>query len=168
METLPATGKAPAMRADGLQESLLEDAWITSVLQHLAGRVHLLENGKGLCLLITWMFVLLESFWTNPQYRVKVDKLLSECSSSDNDKTMLVSLMQKPDKRNRRLVKNLHIGFSVFEANLTLCRFLWTFLMRSCWKDLKLTMCLFSFKVTNEVSLSYTSAALLRSSHWSC
>uniref|UniRef100_H2RZA9 Calpain catalytic domain-containing protein n=1 Tax=Takifugu rubripes TaxID=31033 RepID=H2RZA9_TAKRU len=58
----------------------------------------------------------IESFWTNPQYRVKVDKLLSECSSSDNDKTMLVSLMQKPDKRNRRLVQNLHIGFSVFEV----------------------------------------------------
>ncbi|XP_038584750.1 calpain-1 catalytic subunit-like [Micropterus salmoides] len=58
----------------------------------------------------------LESFWTNPQYRVKVDKLLTECSTKEGEKNMLVSLMQKPDKRNRRLVQNLHIGFSVFEV----------------------------------------------------
>uniref|UniRef100_H3C248 Zgc:136872 n=1 Tax=Tetraodon nigroviridis TaxID=99883 RepID=H3C248_TETNG len=59
----------------------------------------------------------IDSFWINPQYRVKVDELLSECSSGSSDeKTMLVSLMQKPDKRNRRLVHNLHIGFSVFEV----------------------------------------------------
>ncbi|XP_073340053.1 calpain-1 catalytic subunit-like [Pagrus major] len=56
-----------------------------------------------------------DSFWTNPQYRVKIDKLLSECSAAPDEKNMLVSLMQKPDKRNRRLVQNLHIGFSVFE-----------------------------------------------------
>ncbi|XP_035530438.1 calpain-1 catalytic subunit-like [Morone saxatilis] len=58
----------------------------------------------------------LESFWTNPQYRVKIEKLLSDCSAEQGEKNMLVSLMQKPDKRNRRLVKNLHIGFSVFEV----------------------------------------------------
>ncbi|XP_044022546.1 calpain-8-like [Siniperca chuatsi] len=58
----------------------------------------------------------LESFWTNPQYRVKIDKLLSECSTKQGEKNMLVSLMQMPDKRNRRLVHNLHIGFSVFEV----------------------------------------------------
>uniref|UniRef100_A0A671WPN3 Zgc:136872 n=1 Tax=Sparus aurata TaxID=8175 RepID=A0A671WPN3_SPAAU len=57
-----------------------------------------------------------DSFWTNPQFRVKIDKLLSDCSAGPDEKNMLVSLMQKPDKRNRRLVKNLHIGFSVFEA----------------------------------------------------
>ncbi|XP_008300900.1 calpain-A-like [Stegastes partitus] len=57
-----------------------------------------------------------DSFWTNPQYRVKIDKLSSECSESQGEKNMLVSLMQKPDKRNRRLVQNLHIGFSVFEV----------------------------------------------------
>ncbi|XP_045919165.1 calpain-1 catalytic subunit-like [Micropterus dolomieu] len=61
----------------------------------------------------------LESFWTNPQYRVKIDKLLSECSTKQGEKNMLVSLMQKPNKRNRRLVQNLHIGFSVFEVNIT-------------------------------------------------
>uniref|UniRef100_A0A3Q0R1T2 Calpain catalytic domain-containing protein n=1 Tax=Amphilophus citrinellus TaxID=61819 RepID=A0A3Q0R1T2_AMPCI len=52
------------------------------------------------------------SFWTNPQYRVKVDELSSECSEKQGEKNMLVSLMQKPDKRNRHLVQNLHIGFS--------------------------------------------------------
>lgn len=59
-----------------------------------------------------------ETFWTNPQYRVKIDKLNSECS--EGDKNMLVSLMQKPDKRNRLLVKNLHIGISVFKVTTTL------------------------------------------------
>uniref|UniRef100_A0A3Q1GWG2 Calpain-A-like n=1 Tax=Acanthochromis polyacanthus TaxID=80966 RepID=A0A3Q1GWG2_9TELE len=57
-----------------------------------------------------------DSFWTNPQYRVKIDKLSSECGESQGEKNMLVSLMQKPDKRNRRLVQSLHIGFSVFEV----------------------------------------------------
>ncbi|XP_040917390.1 calpain-1 catalytic subunit-like [Toxotes jaculatrix] len=56
------------------------------------------------------------SFWTNPQYRITIDELLSECSEKQGEKNMLVSLMQKPDKRNRRLVQNLHIGFSVFEV----------------------------------------------------
>jgi len=57
-----------------------------------------------------------DSFCTNPQYRVKIDELLSKCSTKQGEKNMLVSLMQKPDKRNRRLVQNLHIGFSVFEV----------------------------------------------------
>ncbi|XP_044022793.1 calpain-1 catalytic subunit-like [Siniperca chuatsi] len=54
-----------------------------------------------------------DTFWTNPQYRVKID---GEYSEKDGDKNMLVSLIQKPDKRNRRLVQHLHIGFSVFEV----------------------------------------------------
>ncbi|TNN69909.1 Calpain-1 catalytic subunit [Liparis tanakae] len=56
-----------------------------------------------------------ESFSTNPQYRVTIDEMLSKCSTKQGERNMLVSLMQKPDKRNRRLVQNLHIGFSVFE-----------------------------------------------------
>ncbi|KAK7904863.1 hypothetical protein WMY93_017470 [Mugilogobius chulae] len=55
-----------------------------------------------------------DSFWTNPQYRVKIDKLFENCANSQREKNMLVSLMQKPDKRNRRLVQSLHIGFSIF------------------------------------------------------
>ncbi|XP_069544253.1 calpain-1 catalytic subunit-like [Brachyistius frenatus] len=54
-----------------------------------------------------------DSFWTNPQYRIQVSGELSEYSGQKN---LLVSLMQKPDKRNRRLVQSLHIGFSVFEV----------------------------------------------------
>ncbi|XP_059209735.1 calpain-1 catalytic subunit-like [Centropristis striata] len=57
-----------------------------------------------------------DSFWTNPQYRVKIEELLGECSAKQGEKNMLVSLMQKPDKRNRRLVQSLHIGFTVFEV----------------------------------------------------
>ncbi|KAK2826319.1 hypothetical protein Q5P01_020533 [Channa striata] len=52
------------------------------------------------------------SFWTNPQYRVKVN---SQYSDNHTEKNTLISLIQKPDKRNRRLVQNLHIGFYVFE-----------------------------------------------------
>ncbi|KAM9709050.1 calpain-9-like isoform 2-T2 [Menidia menidia] len=49
-----------------------------------------------------------DSFWTNPQFRVNVS---GECLETNT----LVSLMQKHDKRNRRLVQNLHIGFCVFQ-----------------------------------------------------
>uniref|UniRef100_A0A3Q0R2P5 Calpain catalytic domain-containing protein n=1 Tax=Amphilophus citrinellus TaxID=61819 RepID=A0A3Q0R2P5_AMPCI len=52
-----------------------------------------------------------DSFWTNPQYRIKV---VAENLQTDDEKNILVSLMQKPDKRNRRLVQNLHIGFSIY------------------------------------------------------
>ncbi|KAK1793574.1 hypothetical protein P4O66_011948 [Electrophorus voltai] len=52
------------------------------------------------------------TFWTNPQFRAKV------IAGSDQTQgpNMLVSLMQKPDKRNRRLVRKLHIGLSIFEV----------------------------------------------------
>ena len=32
---------------------------------------------------------------------------------------MLVSLLQKPDKRNRSQVQRFNIGYSVFEVNIT-------------------------------------------------
>lgn len=57
-----------------------------------------------------------DSFWTNPQFRVKIH---GECSAKNGTKNMLLSLLQKPDKRNRRQVQNLHIGYSVFEVNIT-------------------------------------------------
>ncbi|XP_042565614.1 calpain-1 catalytic subunit-like [Clupea harengus] len=57
-----------------------------------------------------------ESFWTNPQYHIKLDAVDDECASEQGPNNMLVSLMQKPDKRNRQLVSNLHIGFSVFSV----------------------------------------------------
>ncbi|XP_006807536.1 calpain-1 catalytic subunit-like [Neolamprologus brichardi] len=52
-----------------------------------------------------------DTFWTNPQYRIKV---VGENSEINGEKNILVSLMQKPDKRNRCLVQNLHIGFAVY------------------------------------------------------
>ncbi|XP_061107062.1 calpain-1 catalytic subunit-like [Conger conger] len=57
-----------------------------------------------------------DSFWINPQFRIKLDKLDEDCASKQGPNNMLVSLLQKPDKRNRRLVSSLHIGFSIFEV----------------------------------------------------
>lgn len=57
-----------------------------------------------------------DSFWTNPQYRVNIEGLDEDCAEEEQDHNMLVSLMQKPDKRNRRLVKSLHIGFSIYKV----------------------------------------------------
>ncbi|XP_034713852.1 calpain-1 catalytic subunit-like [Etheostoma cragini] len=54
-----------------------------------------------------------DSFWTNPQFRVKID---GEYSLKEGEKNVLISLMQKSDKRNRHLVQNFHIGFTVFEV----------------------------------------------------
>uniref|UniRef100_A0A8C2ZC89 Zgc:136872 n=1 Tax=Cyclopterus lumpus TaxID=8103 RepID=A0A8C2ZC89_CYCLU len=54
-----------------------------------------------------------DTFWTNPQYRVKIN---GEYTGKDGEKNVLLSLIQKPDKRNRHLVENLHIGISVFEV----------------------------------------------------
>lgn len=51
-----------------------------------------------------------DTFWTNPQYRIEVG---NEKDLKCDGKNILVSLMQKPDKRNKRLAQNLHIGFSV-------------------------------------------------------
>uniref|UniRef100_A0A668AFF7 Calpain catalytic domain-containing protein n=1 Tax=Myripristis murdjan TaxID=586833 RepID=A0A668AFF7_9TELE len=58
-----------------------------------------------------------DSFWINPQYRVKVVDSHDECAEKQEGVSFLVSLMQKPDKRNRRLVTNLYIGFYIFEVN---------------------------------------------------
>ncbi|XP_048084304.1 LOW QUALITY PROTEIN: calpain-1 catalytic subunit-like [Alosa alosa] len=55
------------------------------------------------------------SFWTNPQYHIKLEALKGECAN-DNDKNLLVSLMQKSDKRNRHLDSNFNIGFSIFSV----------------------------------------------------
>uniref|UniRef100_A0A672J9N0 Calpain catalytic domain-containing protein n=1 Tax=Salarias fasciatus TaxID=181472 RepID=A0A672J9N0_SALFA len=51
------------------------------------------------------------SFWTNPQYRVKIS---GQHSFEDGEKDILLFLMQKPDKKKRHLVQNFHIGFSIF------------------------------------------------------
>lgn len=66
------------------------------------------------------IFCLPDSFWTNPQYRVKIEGLDRDCSETQGDNNTLVSLMQKPDKRNRRLVKSLYIGINIFEVSALL------------------------------------------------
>ncbi|KAJ8341773.1 hypothetical protein SKAU_G00340640 [Synaphobranchus kaupii] len=57
-----------------------------------------------------------DTFWINPQFRFKLQRLDEHCESLLGPNNMLVSLMQKPDKRNRRLVSSLHIGFSIFQV----------------------------------------------------
>ncbi|XP_019749396.1 calpain-2 catalytic subunit-like [Hippocampus comes] len=57
-----------------------------------------------------------ESFWTNPQYRIKIT---NEDSPKTGENKIVVSLIQTADKRHRRLVQNLHIGFNVFEVPRT-------------------------------------------------
>ncbi|KAG9330789.1 hypothetical protein JZ751_022069 [Albula glossodonta] len=44
-----------------------------------------------------------DTFWTNPQYRVRLDKPEKEDHQGKNN--MLISLMQKPKERNRRLMQ---------------------------------------------------------------
>uniref|UniRef100_A0A3Q3E0Q7 Zgc:136872 n=1 Tax=Hippocampus comes TaxID=109280 RepID=A0A3Q3E0Q7_HIPCM len=57
-----------------------------------------------------------DSFWTNPQYRIKIT---NEDSPKTGENKIVVSLIQTADKRHRRLVQNLHIGFNVFEVPRT-------------------------------------------------
>lgn len=59
---------------------------------------------------------LLDTFWINPQFRLK---LHGDFSENANDKNIFVSVTQKPDKRRRQKCRKFHIGFSVFEVSLT-------------------------------------------------
>lgn len=54
-----------------------------------------------------------DSFWKNPQFRVRIEKLDKECSGQCPE-NILVSLMQNHEKRNRSEVSNYAIGFNVF------------------------------------------------------
>ncbi|XP_056101502.1 calpain-1 catalytic subunit-like [Rhinichthys klamathensis goyatoka] len=54
-----------------------------------------------------------DSFWTNPQFRVRIEELDKECSGQCPE-NILVSLMQNHEKRNRSEVSNYAIGFNVF------------------------------------------------------
>uniref|UniRef100_A0A672NB30 Calpain-1 catalytic subunit-like n=1 Tax=Sinocyclocheilus grahami TaxID=75366 RepID=A0A672NB30_SINGR len=55
-----------------------------------------------------------ETFWTNPQFRVRIEELDEECASGQCPENILVSLMQIHENRYRSLVSNYAIGFSVF------------------------------------------------------
>ncbi|XP_016099419.1 calpain-2 catalytic subunit-like [Sinocyclocheilus grahami] len=56
-----------------------------------------------------------ETFWTNSQFRVKIDELNEECASGQRPENILVSLMQNHEKRHRNSQDNFNIGFYVFE-----------------------------------------------------
>ncbi|XP_062847568.1 calpain-2 catalytic subunit-like isoform X2 [Trichomycterus rosablanca] len=55
-----------------------------------------------------------QTFWMNPQYWMKVPHLDENQTESQSHRNVLVSLMQEPKSRHRRLVQNHPIGFSVF------------------------------------------------------
>ncbi|XP_066562169.1 calpain-14 [Amia ocellicauda] len=58
-----------------------------------------------------------KDFWTNPQYRVTLtDTLSQENQNNDVSCNTVVSLMQKPDQRFRRLSRNLYIGLTIFRV----------------------------------------------------
>ncbi|ROL51916.1 Calpain-8 [Anabarilius grahami] len=54
----------------------------------------------------------LDTFCTNPQFWLKVNEMDKACEQGQNN--VLVSLIQKPDKRNRRLAAHHGIGFCVY------------------------------------------------------
>ncbi len=62
-------------------------------------------------------FNVIETFWTNPQFRVKIDELNDECASGQRPENILVSLIQNHEKRNRNSQENVNIGFYVFEVS---------------------------------------------------
>ncbi|XP_062864006.1 calpain-A-like [Trichomycterus rosablanca] len=51
-----------------------------------------------------------DTFWRNPKFQVTIKSCDKNCGPN-----VLLSLMQKPDKRNRRLTRKLFIGFSIFK-----------------------------------------------------
>ncbi|TRY86943.1 hypothetical protein DNTS_002871 [Danionella cerebrum] len=55
-----------------------------------------------------------ETFWTNPQFRVRVEALDKECSSGVCPENIMVSLLQNQESRFRSQANNRAIGFSVF------------------------------------------------------
>uniref|UniRef100_A0A8C1X579 Calpain-3 n=1 Tax=Cyprinus carpio TaxID=7962 RepID=A0A8C1X579_CYPCA len=62
-----------------------------------------------------------ETFWTNPQYRLRL--LEEDDDSEDNEVacTFVVALMQKNRRRERKLGANLFtIGFSIYEVSITM------------------------------------------------
>uniref|UniRef100_A0A671QVJ0 Si:ch211-202f3.4 n=1 Tax=Sinocyclocheilus anshuiensis TaxID=1608454 RepID=A0A671QVJ0_9TELE len=64
-----------------------------------------------------------ETFWTNSQFRVKIDELNEECASGQRPENILVSLMQNHEKRHRNSQDNFNIGFYVFEMRSESGRF---------------------------------------------
>ncbi|XP_063040696.1 calpain-8-like [Engraulis encrasicolus] len=57
-----------------------------------------------------------DTFWTNPQYHIHVEAIQGDPAMDNGPKNLLVSLLQKSNKRNRRLAKNFNIGFTIFNV----------------------------------------------------
>nr|XP_055029043.1 calpain-1 catalytic subunit-like [Misgurnus anguillicaudatus]XP_055029044.1 calpain-1 catalytic subunit-like [Misgurnus anguillicaudatus] len=57
----------------------------------------------------------IRTFWTNPQFRVKIEKTEDDCAVGKCPENILVSLMQYKDNRHRKQFTNLLICFYVFE-----------------------------------------------------
>uniref|UniRef100_A0A4W4HLQ9 Calpain catalytic domain-containing protein n=1 Tax=Electrophorus electricus TaxID=8005 RepID=A0A4W4HLQ9_ELEEL len=58
-----------------------------------------------------------ESFWRNPQYRIKIPAM-SPDQQEPQGLNLLVSLMQKPVSKHRDSQPQLHIGFTVFPVSM--------------------------------------------------
>jgi len=67
-------------------------------------------------LLLTPCPVFVETFFSNPQFWLKINEMDAACDQGQSN--VLVSLIQKPDKRNRRLASHHGIGFCVFAVSI--------------------------------------------------
>lgn len=60
----------------------------------------------------------IDTFWTNPQFRVRIEELDEDCAGGNCPENILVCLMQIHEKKNRSLVSNHSIGFCVFPVSI--------------------------------------------------
>ncbi|XP_052009898.1 calpain-1 catalytic subunit-like [Xyrauchen texanus] len=56
-----------------------------------------------------------ETFWTNPRFRVRIEKLDKDCARGQCPENILVSLMQNRESRHRKKLPNFFIGFYVYD-----------------------------------------------------
>ncbi|KAK7153306.1 hypothetical protein R3I93_011263 [Phoxinus phoxinus] len=59
----------------------------------------------------------IETFWKNPQFRVRIEELSKDYTHEEGAENILVSLMQNHEKRNRSSQNNYMIGFYVFKMS---------------------------------------------------
>ncbi len=90
-----------------------------STSKHICVMLGCLHTFGHLCICVTFFGCVLETFWTNPQFRVRIEEIDKECASGQCPENILVSLMQKHENRYRSLVSNYFIGFSVLWSVLT-------------------------------------------------